>query len=124
MAKDRFGHGTVEKPDMKVSDKAFKEVKSLLDGNELDVGKYLNSNAYNEWLSASWKEGDIDFLKILISKTAESYQNNKPSYVPESSWNEEYMENYKKIIALASQKKGAPKPEEIHQTLREMQHGK
>jgi hypothetical protein len=114
MAKDRFGHG------MEVSDKAFKEIKSLLDGSDLDIGKYFGSTAFEEWTSSPWKPEDTDFLKILISKTAESYKNNKPSYVPESSWNEEYMEQYSKILRLASQKKGAPPPEELHQTLREM----
>ena len=109
---------------MEVSDKSFKEVKSLLDGSELDVGKYLNSDAYKEWLSTSWKEEDNDFLRILISKTAESYKNNKPKSVSKSSWNEEYVENYRKIISLASDKEGAPKPAEIHNRLREYYYGK
>ena len=112
MAKDQFGFG------MEVSDKSFKEIKSLLDGSELDIGKYFGSTSFEEWTSSPWKKEDTDFLRILISKTADSYKINKPSYVPESSWNEEYMEQYSKILQLASQKKGAPKPEEIHSALR------
>tara|TARA_R100001594_G_scaffold7646_1_gene20518 strand:+ start:97 stop:480 length:384 start_codon:yes stop_codon:yes gene_type:complete len=125
MAKDQFGFGTERKPPrMEVSDKSFKEVKSLLDGSELDVGKYLNSDAYEEWLSTPWKKEDNDFLRILISKTAESYKNNKPMLSSESSWNEEYVENYRKIISLASNKKGAPEAAEIHNNLREHYYGK
>ena len=112
MAKDQFGFG------MEVSDESFKEIKSLLDDSELDIGKYFDSNAYKEWLETPWKKEDGDFLRILISKTADSYKNNKPAHVPKSSWNERYLDNYSQIISLASQKKGAPKPEEIHNALR------
>ena len=124
VVKDQFGFGTEKKPyRMDLSDKSFKEIQSLAEDDQLDIGKYFNSGAYQEWLSKPWKKEDLNFLRVLISKTAKSYKDSKPFYVPKSSWNEEYMENYKKIITLASNKKGAPKPEEIHNRLRRKDRG-
>ena len=124
VVKDQFGFGTEKKPyRMDLSDKSFKEIQSLAEDDQLDIGKYFNSGAYQEWLSSPWKKEDLNFLRVLISKTAKSYKDTKPFYVPTSNWNEKYFSNYKKIITLASQKKGAPKPEEIHNRLRRKDRG-
>ena len=37
---------------------------------------------------------------------------------------EKYLNDYVRMLEKASQKKGAPSPDKMHQTLREMQYGK
>ena len=112
MAKDPYGHN------IELSDESFKEIKSLAEKGELSIDKWFGSKAHEEWLSQPWSEKDINLLKTIIKKTAESYKDNKPFYVPESSWNEKYMNTYSKILQQVSKKKNAPSIQDIHESLR------
>ena len=105
MIKDRYGYG--------VSNEAFKELSS-----EMDIVKYLESKAFNEWTKSPWNsKKDINHISSIVRSIAESYRDSKPWYVPKSSWNEKYVENVKKILSISSQKKGAPSQEEIYTKL-------
>jgi hypothetical protein len=83
------------------------------------------TESFDKFRSGKWdSRKDYEYLKNMINTSYEDFKSQKPSHVPESSWNEEWVDVYKEILTAASQKEGAPPPEELHQTLREMQHGK
>ena len=69
MAQDRFGYG------VPVSSKAFNEVKGMADDDGMDVGKFLNSKAYEEWLQQEYKPSDDRMIKGMLESIIKSYDN-------------------------------------------------
>jgi hypothetical protein len=150
MAKDKFGFGTEESDStsdqvVEASVKLINEFMPEID-KELRIAfvegnlqtktqllqEYANDTDDRLWRSDEWMfleralgkkdedNYDYEHLKNMINTSYEDFKSRKPFYVPQSSWNEEWVDVYKGILTAASQKKGAPPPEELHQTLREM----
>ena len=96
MAKDRFGYGNEEKP---------------------DIQGFLNSKEHKKWLNSPWDHKvDIHMLKAIFGAMHlhGDYGENDTK---------KYLNDYLVVLKQASQKKGAPSPENMHGTLREMQYG-
>ena len=97
MDKDRFGYGTKQKPDLQ---------------------GFLNSKEHKQWLNSPWDpEVDIHMLKAIFGAMSlhGGYGKNDT---------EKYLNDYVGMLEKASQKKGAPSPDKMHQALREMQYGR
>ena len=96
MAQDRFGHGTEKKPDLK---------------------GFLNSKEHEKWLNSPWNpEVDIHMLKSIFGAM------HLHGGYGESD-KEQYLNDYVKMLKQVSKKEGAPSPQEMHSTMREMQYG-
>ena len=67
--RDRFGFG------VPVSSKAFNEIKGMVDDDGMDVGKFLNSKAYEEWLQQEYKPSDDRMIKGMLESIIKSYDN-------------------------------------------------
>lgn len=100
MARDSFGYGTEQKP---------------------DLGGFLDSKEHKKWLNNPWDaKRDSLYLKKIIGMVHETFQDANDSRGEDA---QAYIEIYQKILTQASQKDGAPNPQDIHQTLKEMQYG-
>ena len=98
MAKDRYGYGT--------------ENKSYMD--RFDKGEYEipeKSVDLQEWRKKPWdNQKDIPLMKqALVSIFKGFHPDEKPWYVPKSSWREKRDSLLHKILTAASEKEGFPK---------------
>ncbi len=71
MAKDRFGYGT------ELTSEAFKELKSITDDDGVDVGKYLNSKAFSEWLKQEYEPSDDKQIRAIYKSILGSFEDEK-----------------------------------------------
>ena len=81
---DSYGYargGTVP-----ISDEAFKELDSFVSPQEgsdvmdMDVGKWLKSKAFTEWLATEWQSSDTDMTKAVVRAIRSSFDDEEEGW--------------------------------------------
>ena len=72
MARDRFGFGIEDRETM-VTDEAFTKAGDDLSPRGFDIGKWLRSKAYTEWLAEEWEESDNQQVQDIVAAINDSF---------------------------------------------------
>ena len=84
---------------------------------QTDFQGFINSDDHKQWLNSPWDSGkDIHMLKAIVGA-----MHMHGGYGEEDT--QRYLNDYSAMLEQVSSKKGSPAPQELHQTLREMQYG-
>ena len=76
MAKDRFGYGTTKGTqdyETMMTNEAFTKVGDDLSPRGFDIGQWLRSKAYTEWLAEEWEESDNEQVQDIIAAINDSF---------------------------------------------------
>ena len=73
MAKDRFGYGTEKEKETMVSNETFTPAGNDLSPSEFDIGEWLRSKAYTEWLAEEWEDSDEDQVQDILTAIQDSF---------------------------------------------------
>ena len=76
MAKDRFGYGTTtgtQDYETLVTNEAFTSAGDDLSPRGFDIGEWLRSKAYTEWIAEEWEESDKDQVQDIIAAIQDSF---------------------------------------------------
>ena len=105
MAKDRFGYG--------ISDTSFNELREISENGKIDIVKYLESGAHDEWLKQEWNQDkDINLVKNIIKAV-------RSSMIGRGSSSESFLDAYSKMLHQIATKNGSPSAKDIHNMLGE-----
>ena len=92
MAKDRFGFGTNDRETM-FTEEAFTKVGDDLSPRGFDIGQWLRSKAYTEWLAEEWEESDKQQVQDIVAAINDSYPNDQASA---RQMSQEFMNNLRR----------------------------
>ena len=73
--KDRFGYGIPTQ--LSMDSDAFDEVKGMADEDGLDVGKFLHSKAFDQWLNQDFKKDDMRMIGSMYKNIKNSFDDEK-----------------------------------------------
>ena len=73
MAKDRFGFGTEEENETMATGESFTPAGKDLSPREFDIGQWLRSKAYTEWLAEEWEDSDQDQVQNILAAIQDSF---------------------------------------------------
>ena len=72
MAKDRFGFGTDERGTM-ITDEAYTKAVDSLSPQGFDIGEWLRSKAYTEWIAEEWEDSDREQVQDILAAIQDSF---------------------------------------------------
>ena len=78
MAKDRFGYGTTKGTqdyETMMTNEAFTKAGDSLSPEGFDIGEWLRSKAYTEWIAEEWEESDKEQVQDIVAAIQDSFPN-------------------------------------------------